>query len=170
VALRQARLIAGALLVGLLTASVVLAGLAFAQVVPASRAVIAPMAGFVALAFPTSVLVGIAVRSSMLQQARLSWLRDGGEDSGDSLDRFEEAYARASTLQSATLEGFGLLGAVSALVTGELLFLVAPAVAVVAIGVVFPTRAKFRVLLDRLTKPADERELRLIEALRQGDA
>lgn len=165
--LGQVKLICAALVAELLAAAAVCGGLTFAGVVPTTSALIPPMAGFVALAFPASVLLGIAVRSSMLQRARLSWLREDGTDAQASIDQFEDAYARASLVQAATLNGFGLLGAVSALVTGILLFFAAPAVAIIGIGLVYPTEPKFRMLTDRLTRPADNRELRQLAALRE---
>ena len=165
--LGRIKLICAALVAELVVAAGLCDGLTFAGVVPTTSALTPPMAGFAALAFPASVLLGIAVRSSMLQRARLSWLRDDLTKTEASVDRFEDAYARASLVQAATLNGFGLLGAVSALLTGVLLFFVAPAVAILGIGLVYPTASKFRMLTDRLTQPADDRELRQLAAIRE---
>ena len=163
--LRQIQIVCGVLAAGLLVASIVLGGLAYARVISVTPGLLPPLAGAVALAFPACLLVGIAVRASMLQQVRVAWLREGQADAAESIGRFEEAYARALLVQCSALEGFGLLGAACALVTGQLLFLVAPAMAIVGIGLVFPTEAKFRAVTDRLTRPAEERESRWLEAM-----
>lgn len=167
--LRQSQIICGALAAGLLAMAVVLGGFAHAGIVTTVPGLLPPLAGAVALALPTAVLLGVAIRSSMLQQARLAWLRERDANAGESIVRFEAVYARASIVQSALLEGFGLLGGVGALVTGQLLFLAAPAIAIVGIGLVFPTEMKFRALADRLTQPPDEREFRVLEALQARD-
>lgn len=52
-------------------------------------------------------------------------------------------YTTALLLRAAMVEGLGLLGAVAALLTENLLFLIAPAAAVAIIGAFFPTKAKF---------------------------
>lgn len=52
-------------------------------------------------------------------------------------------YTTGLLLRSALIEGWGLFGAVVALITGEMLFLIAPILAVAIIGAYFPTRAKF---------------------------
>ena len=164
--LRQMQIVCGALIAGLLTMAVVMGGLAYAKIGTTTPGLLPPMAGMVALAFPASVLLGIAVKSSIYQQARLVWLRETEAESRESIVRFEDSYSRATLVQSATIEGFGLLGCVGALVTGELLFLIAPAMAIIGLGLVFPSESKFRALTDHLTRPPDERELRLLEATR----
>ena len=52
-------------------------------------------------------------------------------------------YTTALLLRAALAEGWGLFGAVAALLTGNLLFLIAPVLAAMIIGVYFPTRSKF---------------------------
>jgi len=167
--LREAQIVCIGLAGGMLVASVVMGGLAYAKVVNMIPGLLPPLAGAVALAFPACLLAGLAVRSSMLQQARLAWLKDSDGRVGESIELFEAAYARAAYIQCAAFEGFGLLGAVAALFTGQLLFLAAPAIAIVGIGVAFPSETKFRATTDALTRPPDERELRLVEALRERD-
>jgi len=164
--LRQIQIVCAALAMGMLAAAAVCGGLAYAGVVPANGALTPPLAGFVALSFPAAVLLGIAVGSSLAQQARLRWLRAPDPDESEGVAAFEDAFARASLLRVATLEGFGLLGAVSALLTGHLLFLIAPAMAVLGIGLVFPTESKLRAFVDRLTQPITESEQRLLDATR----
>ncbi len=52
-------------------------------------------------------------------------------------------YTTALLLRAAMVEGLGLLGAVAALLTENLLFLIAPVAAIAIIGAYFPTKAKF---------------------------
>lgn len=52
-------------------------------------------------------------------------------------------YTTALILRAAMVEGWGLFGAVAALLTENPLFLTAPLLAVAIIGAYFPTRAKF---------------------------
>lgn len=164
--LKQIQLVCGALAAGMLVAAAICGGLAFAGTAQPSRALIPPLAGFVALSFPAGVLLSIAVGSSQAQAARMGWLRQEEADAGVAATEFEESFGRSTLLRVATLEGFGILGAVSAMLTGELLFLVAPAIAVVGMGLVFPTEAKYRAYIDRLTQPVTEREQRLLDATR----
>lgn len=165
-ALKQIQLVCAALAAGMLAAAAICGGVTFAGMLPPSRALIPPLAGIVALSFPAGVLLSIAVGSSQAQAVRMRWLRQEDADAGEAADEFEASFARSALLRIATLEGFGMLGAVSALLTGELLFLVAPAVAVVGMGVVFPTGSKYRAYVDRLTQPVTDREQRLIDATR----
>ncbi len=164
--LKQIQVVCAALVAGMLSAAAVCGGLSFAGVTQPSRALIPPLAGFVALSFPAGVLLSIAVGSSQAQAARMRWLRSEEADVGEVADSFELAFAQAALLRAATLEGFGLLGAISSLLTGELLFLVAPAIAVVGMGLVFPTSQKYRAYVDELTQPITEREQRLLDATR----
>lgn len=162
--LRTIQIICGSLAAGLFVATVVLGGLAYARATPPTPALIAPLAGAAALSIPACVLVGIAVRSSILQQTRLAWLGNPAGDQSQAVDEFESAYSRAVLVQAATIEGFGLLGATCALVTGQLLFLASPLLAILAIGIIFPTENKFQAVVATLTRPADERERRFMEA------
>ena len=167
--LRRAQAVCVAMVGGILAIAAACAGLAYAGVVQPVPALTPPLAGVVALSLPASVLIGAAVGSSLAQQARMEWLRGEAEKlepGGSVVLGFEEAYARASLLRVSLIEGFGLIGAISALLTGQMLFLVAPAVAVVGMGLAFPTEAKFRVFVDCLSQPATEREQRLLEATR----
>ena len=165
-ALRQIQMVCGALAMGILVVAAICGGVAYAGALPPSRALIPPLARFVGLLFPAGVLLSIAVGSSQAQAARLHWLRQEEADVGEAATDFEESFGRSALLRVATLEGVGMLGAVSALLTGELLFLVAPAIAVVGIGVVFPSEDKYRAYVDRLTQPVTEREQRLLDATR----
>lgn len=164
--LRQAQIICGAFVAGLVTVSVVLGGLAYAGVASVTPALLPPLAGAVALALPASVLLGIAIKASVQQQARLDWLRE--RDEGDPMARFEGVYGRGTIVQAALLEGFGVLGPVCAFVTGQMLFMASPLIAILGIGLIFPTEGKFRSMVDRLTRPPSERELRLLESISEG--
>ncbi len=162
--LRTLQIICASLAGGVLVFTAVMGGLAYAGMNTPIPALLAPLAGAVALSLPASVLVGIAVKSSILQQARMAWLRaDGGDDAG-AIAVFEDAYGRGTLIQVAALEGFGLLGVVSAFVTGQLLFLFAPVLAVMGIGLLFPTEAKFRAIVAHLSRPAEPREQRFMDA------
>lgn len=180
---RQALIICVGLAMGLLLSTVTVGALVYGVGLTGTSGLVGPLAGLVALGMPASVLVGLAVRSALLQRVRLSWLRgrsvghDGAaepdgrpradaaqdRDARDLMD-FEMAFARASVVQAAALEGFGLLGVVAALVTGQGLFLAAPALAIVGIGMAMPTERAFRSALDHLTRPPEPRELRWLEA------
>jgi hypothetical protein len=164
--LRTMQIICGALAGGLFAMTVAMGAVAYARSSPVSPALLAPLAGAAALSIPACVLVGIAVRSSILQQARLAWLREPGADQAAAVRTFEEAYGRALLIQAAAIEGFGVLGATCALVTGQLLFLLSPLLAILAIGIIFPTENKFQAVVAHLTRPAEEREMRFIEAQR----
>ncbi len=164
--LRTIQIISAALIAGLLTLTAIMGGFAYARVATPAPALIAPLAGAAALSIPACVLVGVAVKSSQLQQARLHWLREHDDDEHRAIEAFEDAYARGTLVQLAAIEGFGLLGATCALVTGQLLFLVSPMLAIIGIGLVFPTEAKFRAIVTHLTRPPDERETRFIESQR----
>lgn len=52
-------------------------------------------------------------------------------------------YTTALLLRAALVEGWGLFSTVAALLTGNMLFLIAPVLAVAILGAFFPTRAKF---------------------------
>ncbi|MFI4917463.1 MAG: hypothetical protein ACIAS6_13275 [Phycisphaerales bacterium JB060] len=169
--LRTLQTIAGALVVGVLILTATIGAFAYARAVPASPALLAPLAGAAALAIPACVLAGIAIKASLLQQSRTAWLRGehrdeqpGSPSATDAVTSFEEAYVRGTLIQMAAIEGFGLVGAVCALVTGQLLFLVSPMLAVLGLGLIFPTEAKFRATVKHLTRPPDERERRFIES------
>lgn len=165
--LRQVQIIGIAVVSGLIMISAVLGGLAYANVTQPQPALLAPLAGVVALAFPVCVLAGIAIKSSIYQQARLAWLRENQDAASNPVEHFENAYTRAALLQMALLEGMGVLGAVCAFVTGEVLFLAAPLAGVVGMGLVFPSEGKFRGMIEQLSRPPEERELRLLEAQRE---
>ncbi len=172
--LRTIQVIGAALVAGILVMTATMGAVAYARTAPAAPALLAPLAGAAALAIPVCVLLGIAVKASMLQQARTAWLRGeyGGVrpgPDGGAVTTFEEAYVRGTLIQMAAIEGFGLLGAVCALVTGQLLFLASPLLAVIGIGLIFPTEAKFRATVERCTRPPDDRELRYIDALSGDD-
>lgn len=171
--LRTLQVIGVALVAGIFIMTVTMGAIAYARTAPPIAGLLAPLAGAAALAIPACVLAGIAIRASLLQQARLAWLRDeyGSVRPGpeqDAVTSFEEAYVRGTLVLMAAIEGFGLVGATCALVTGQLLFLVSPMLAVLGIGLIFPTEAKFRGTVERLTRPPEERERRYIEA-QSGD-
>lgn len=165
--LRQVQIIGIALASGLIMISAVLGGFAFANVTQPQPALLAPLAGVVALALPVSVLAGIAIKSSIYQQARLAWLRQNKDAANNPVEHFENAYTMAALLQMAMLEGLGVLGAACVLITGEMLFLAAPLAAIVGMGLVFPSEGKFQGMIDQLSRPPEERELRLLEAQRE---
>lgn len=168
--LRTLQVIGAALIAGILIMTATMGAFAYARSTPPVAGLLAPLAGAAALAIPACVLAGIAVRANLLQQARTSWLRGeyGSSRPGpeqDAVTSFEEAYVRGTLVLMAAIEGFGLLGATCALITGQLLFLASPMLAVLGIGLIFPTEAKFRATVERLTRPPEERERRFIESL-----
>lgn len=66
-------------------------------------------------------------------------------------------YTTALLLRAAMVEGLGLLGAVAALLTENLLFLIAPGLAIAIIIAFFPTRAKFeRFYIDAIEAASKE--------------
>ena len=66
-------------------------------------------------------------------------------------------FTTALLLRAAIVEGWGLFGAVVALITGNLLFLLVPAVAVAVIGMFFPSTSKFeRFYTDALDQASRE--------------
>lgn len=66
-------------------------------------------------------------------------------------------YTTGLLLRAAMVEGWGLFGAVVALLTGNLLFLLVPVVAVALIGMYFPTISKFeRFYTDALDRASRE--------------
>ena len=66
-------------------------------------------------------------------------------------------YTTGLLLRSALVEGWGLFGAVCALLTGNFLFLIAPLLAAAIIGAYFPTRAKFeRFYTESIEKASKE--------------
>ena len=67
-------------------------------------------------------------------------------------------YTTGLLLRAALVEGWGLFGAVAAFLTGNLLFLIAPGIAVLIIGAYFPTRSKYEQFytqsIDKASKEA----------------
>jgi len=156
------RIIAGAMVAGLVGTSAVFAGLVWAGAGPGTTPqLIAPLAGVVALAAVASVALGAAVTQGIAANARRMYLDPPTDDADATADAIEAAYAKASVIALALAEGVGLLGAVAGFVTGSPWFFVAPGAAVVAMGVFWPTPAKQQALLDRVTAPMTEAERRL---------
>ena len=52
-------------------------------------------------------------------------------------------YTTGLVLRAALVEGWGLFSTVAALLTGNMLFLIAPLLSIAVLGAFFPTRAKF---------------------------
>lgn len=66
-------------------------------------------------------------------------------------------YTTALLLRASLVEGWGLLGTIAALLTDNLLFLIAPLIAVGALAMYFPTHAKFdRFYTEAIEKAAKE--------------
>lgn len=106
------------------------------------------------LAIPASLFILPAMR----KQAGIA-AADSASDADPDAPRLAAIgpYTTALLLRAALVEGGGLFGAVIALITGQMLFLIAPLAAAAIIGAYFPTRAKFeRFYTESIEKASKE--------------
>lgn len=106
-----------------------------------------------------AILVGLAVvelvaysilRPAFTARAQREWVEDGPPQ--DQVGEFTAGrYATLTIIGCAMAEGFGLLGGAAVLVTGRYFGLAAAGVALVALAIQFPTRAKMSTFASRIT-------------------
>jgi len=141
------KILVGALLMGLITAT----GVMFMLV---QQGIHQPQPGLeslllvLAILWPVTAGASLLIKGAMVKQARTRWEAEGG--SGDDNALFPH-FMSMTIVRAALLEGPGLFGAVTYLMTGKPLALIAPALSIAALGLMFPTEEKFRELVRSVT-------------------
>jgi hypothetical protein len=99
-------------------------------------------------------LLGMAVNQGCIRQAahRLRTLRDRGASPAETGQAMFMPYATGVIARGAMVEGGGLLGALAVILNGDLLGLVSVGLALVALGAVFPTRARIERFTEAITR------------------
>jgi hypothetical protein len=104
-----------------------------------------------------SVTTAWAVGSLIKKQAARVW--EARADDEAATLRAVQSFNVLTIMRSAFFEGPGLFGAVAAMLTGNALFLIAPAVCVLLLALAFPTSGRLQGWLDDVTggpaTPAD---------------
>lgn len=138
---RVQQILVGALLFGCLA----FGGLVFVMVqsgrVEGAQLSSWPFALALALLGGVAVMVPVWSRDAFLQRLR-EHLRAGDAQAAG------QVIVSRTVLQAALLEGFGIAGGSFAFVNGELLFTLAPLLAAVGLGLMFPTERKTCELLE----------------------
>jgi hypothetical protein len=90
--------------------------------------------------WPTTAGMSFVMKGVMAKQARAKWDASGGGEEEDLMP----SYQATTIIRAALLEGPGLFGAITYLLTGNALALIAPALSLAGLGLIFPSEDKFR--------------------------
>lgn len=141
------KVLVGALMMGVGSAT----GVMFALVhfrqhspTPGMEVLLLVTAGF----WPISAAAAYVVGRAMTAKARADWNSSDGR--GDETD-LAQPYLGMVIVRAALVEGSGLLGAVTFLLTGNMLALIAPALSLAALGLLFPTEDKLQAFVRDVT-------------------
>jgi hypothetical protein len=140
------KILVAALLMGLITAT----GVMFMLV---QQGIHQPQRGMeslllvLAVLWPVTAGASLLIKGAMMKQARTRWEAEGGGDDSALFPHFMSM----TIVRAALLEGPGLFGAVTYLLTGNALALIAPALSIAGLGLMFPTEEKFRDFVRSVT-------------------
>ncbi len=137
------RIIVAAMAMGMIALTVVL------QVLPSNDQSVDPTIMAVVLNGMTIMELGAftIMRKVMFANTRKKLESDGG----DPKYAVNQVFMSYTIISGAMAEGIGLFGAVAAYICNERLFLIAPAVALVALMIVFPTAGRFASCYESVT-------------------
>jgi hypothetical protein len=93
-----------------------------------------------AVLWPTTTGMSVIMKQMMIKQARAKWESSGGGEEEDLMP----SYQVTTIIRAALLEGPGLFGAITYMLTGNVLALIAPALSLAGLGLIFPSEDKFR--------------------------
>ncbi|HYE61531.1 MAG TPA: hypothetical protein VD997_06020 [Phycisphaerales bacterium] len=145
--IRVTQVMVAALMFGLLTASAVMFMLVHMGVQQPQHGLEILLYVLAAL-WPVCAIMSVVMNSVMVRQARAQWNNGSGQGDEDDL---LPAYSSAVIVRGALLEGPGLFGAVAFMLTGNMLALIAPALSLAALGLIFPSQEKFRAFVRDVT-------------------
>ena len=113
---------------------------------PALAPILLPILGLIAI---LELPVYATMRRGIVSKARQAWDRE--PSSNDPAIELLPSYNTLTIIGGALAEGFGLFGAVVFLLTGSWPALAAPAIALVALAAVFPSRDRLNRFVTAVT-------------------
>lgn len=143
------KLIAFALIAGVLIFSGIAAYMTLSAAGPAQSKSASLLALITAALALTSIPFAFAAGPALTAAARAQW--PARRDDPRAGDWLLNQFAILTIMRLAMIEAVGLLGAVGLLLTGQWLFLAAPAAAVILMTLFIPTQDKARAFITRVT-------------------